>query len=162
MSNLATFTPLMRQSVGFDRFNDLFESLLNDKEDRFESYPPYNIQKLEDDQYRIEIAVSGFSEEDIDIIVQDDRLQVSASKKNSAEEKGKTYLHRGIAARSFERSFRLIDHIRVTGATLENGLLTISLMREVPEEKKPRMIPINGAAKTHTSKKTLMSKRKEM
>ncbi|MGH1404757.1 MAG: Hsp20 family protein [Alphaproteobacteria bacterium] len=161
MSNLATFTPLMRQSVGFDRFNDLFESLLNDKDDRFESYPPYNIEKLEDDLYRIEIAVSGFSEEEIDIVVQDDRLQVSAAKRNSEEEKGRTYLHRGIAARSFERSFRLADHIRVVDASLENGMLVISLMREVPEEKKPRMVPINGVNRTHTSKKTLMSKRKE-
>ena len=157
MTHLATFTPLMRQSVGFDRFNDLFESLLNDKEDRFEAYPPYNIEKVEDDHYKITVAVAGFSEEDLNIIVQDDRLIVSAAKQTSEEEKGRSYLHRGIATRSFERSFRLADHIRVMDASMENGLLTVSLMREVPEEKKPRMIPINNGSDT----KTLLSSKKK-
>lgn len=156
MSNLAVFTPLMRQSVGFDRFNDLFESLLNEKEDRFEAYPPYNIEKLDDDAYRITLAVAGFSESDINIVAQDDRLVVSASKVDKAEESGRTYLHRGIATRAFERSFRLADHIRVEAADLDNGMLTISLVREVPEEKKPRMIPING----NVANKSLLSKKK--
>lgn len=156
MSNLAVFTPLMRQSVGFDRFNDLFESLLNEKEDRFEAYPPYNIEKLDDDAYRITLAVAGFSESDINIVAQDDQLVVSASKADKAEESGRTYLHRGIATRAFERSFRLADHIRVEAADLDNGMLTISLVREVPEEKKPRMIPINGNA----ANKSLLSKKK--
>ncbi len=159
MSNLATFTPLMRQSVGFDRFNDLFETLLNDKEDRFESYPPYNIEKNENDEYLITVAVAGFSEEDINIIVQDDRLSISASHSDKEKTAEKSFLHRGIATRSFERSFRLADHIRVVDATMENGLLTVALVREVPEEKKPRMIPINGSV-AGTTKTGLLSKKK--
>ena len=159
MSNLATFTPLMRQSVGFDRFNDLFETLLNDKEDRFESYPPYNIEKNENDEYLITVAVAGFSEEDINIIVQDDRLSISASHTDKEAKKEKNFLHRGIATRSFERTFRLADHIRVVDASLDNGLLSVSLVREIPEEKKPRMIPINGSV-SGTTKTGLLSKKK--
>ncbi len=160
MSNLATFTPLMRQSVGFDRFNDLFESLLNDKNDRFEAYPPYNIEKADENAYLITIAVAGFAEEDIDIIVENDRLSVSAAKKQDEQAKDATYLHRGIATRAFERIFRLADHIRVMDASLENGLLTIALVREVPEEKKPRMIEIN-AGQSATTKQGLLSKKAE-
>ena len=159
MNNLATFTPLMRQTVGFDRFNDLFETLLNDKEDRFEAYPPYNIEKFGEDGYQITVAVAGFGEDDINIIAQDDRLVISASRIDKEEDEGRSYLHRGIAQRSFERSFRLADHIRVVDASMENGLLTVSLLREIPEEKKPRMIPING----HTPSKekaNLLTKKK--
>lgn len=145
MSHLATFTPLMRQTIGFDRFNDLFESLLSDKpEERFEAYPPYNIEKVSDDAYRIEVAVAGFRTEDLNIVSQDDRLVISgrhAEEINPAQQR--QFLHRGIATRAFERTFRLADHIRVESAGLENGLLSISLVREVPEEKKPRMIPIS-------------------
>lgn len=161
MSNLAVFTPLMRQSVGFDRFNDLFESMLNESEDRFDTYPPYNIEKLDEegDEYRITVAVAGFAEEDINVVVQDDQLVVSASKTNKENEKQANYLHRGIATRAFERTFRLADHIRVTDANLENGLLTISMVREIPEEKKPRMIPINGQT-AYTSKKGMLTKKK--
>ncbi|MFP4098302.1 MAG: Hsp20 family protein [Alphaproteobacteria bacterium] len=159
MNNLATFTPLMRQTVGFDRFNDLFETLLDDKEDRFEAYPPYNIEKIGDDEYRITVAVAGFDEGDINIVAQDDRLSISASRVDKEKGEGRTYLHRGIAQRSFERIFRLADHIRVVDATMENGLLTVSLMREIPEEKKPRMIPINGKG-SDESKGGLLSKKK--
>lgn len=159
MNNLATFTPLMRQTVGFDRFNDLFETLLSDKEDRFEAYPPYNIEKVDEDGYRVTVAVAGFGEEDINIVVQDDRLVISASRMDKKEDEGRSYLHRGIAQRSFERTFRLADHIKVVDAAMENGLLTVSLVREIPEEKKPRMIPING--KTPSDGKTgLLTKKK--
>jgi molecular chaperone IbpA len=144
MTNLATFTPLMRQSVGFDKFNDLFETILSGKEDRFDAYPPYNIEKTGDEGYLITVAVSGFAEEDINIIAQDDRLVISASRERKEDNEGRSYLHRGIALRSFERTFRLADHIRVVDAVMENGLLMVSLVREIPEEKKPRMIPING------------------
>lgn len=147
MSNLATFTPLMRQTVGFDRFNDLFETLLNGTEDRFEAYPPYNIEKSGEDAYRVTLAVAGFGENDLDIVVEDDRLIVSGKIVEREEEKSKSYLHRGIATRSFERTFRLADHIKVEEAVMKDGLLTIDLRREVPEEKKPRMIPINGKSK---------------
>ncbi len=143
----------MRQSVGFDRFNDLFESLVNEKETRFEAYPPYNIEKVEDDLYRIEIALSGFTEADIDIVVHDDTLKVTAARNEESSDKTKTYLHKGIAMRSFERSFRLADHIKVMDASLEHGLLTIVLEREVPEEKKPRMIPINAKSEGYVLSK---------
>jgi len=160
MNNLTTFTPLMRQTVGFDRFNDLFETLIGDKEERFEAYPPYNIEKRGDDEYHVTIAVAGFREEDLNIVAQDDRLVVSGSHQEQGQENedGKNFLHRGIATRAFERTFRLADHIRVVEAEMQNGLLRICLVREVPEEARPRMIPINGAAE-YTSKKALLSKK---
>lgn len=155
MSNLATFTPLMRQSVGFDRFNDLFESLLDDKKaDHFEAYPPYNIVKLSDDAYRIDIAVAGFRDEDLNIVAQDDRLVVTGRHiEEAAAGKQHNYLHRGIATRAFERTFRLADHIRIEDAVMENGMLSISLVREIPEEKKPRMIPIAATTPAKNQKK---------
>lgn len=147
MNSLVSFTPLMRQSVGFDRFNDLFETLLNETEDRFDSYPPYNIEKHGDDQYRIVLAVAGFSEDEITITAKEDRLIVSAQNMDKADtEEDVRILHRGIASRAFERTFRLADYIKVTDASLKDGLLTISLEREIPEEKKPRMIPIKSGA----------------
>lgn len=148
MNNLVSFTPLMRQTVGFDRFNDLFETLMSDSsEDRFEAYPPYNIEKTSEDEYRIAIAVAGFSEKDLDIAVENDRLSVSGRHSDENKDEGANYLHRGIATRAFERSFRLADHIQIEDAQLKDGLLTIDLKREIPEEKKPRMIPINGKSK---------------
>lgn len=153
MSNLATFTPLLRQSVGFDRFHDLFESMLDDRSEQFDSYPPFNIEKLGDDAYRITVAVAGFSESDLNIVVEDDRLTVSAQKVEKDSEDNHQYLHRGIAARAFERTFRLADHIKVESADLDHGLLTVSLVREVPEEKKPRMIPIGSSKNLLGSKK---------
>ena len=147
MSNLALFTPLMRQTVGFDRFSDLFESLMQEPGDRFEAYPPYNIEKTGEDAYRITLAVAGFGEQDLDITTKDDQLIVSGRIVQEENEEQPNYLHRGIAARSFQRSFRLADYIRVEGAELKDGLLAVHLVRVVPEEKKPRMIPINGTAK---------------
>lgn len=156
MNNLVSFTPLMRQSIGFDRFNDLFETMLSDKEERFESYPPYNIEKLDESNYRIVMAVAGFGEKDLNITAQDDRLTVSGKIVEAEEEAAKSYLHRGIAGRSFERTFRLADHIKVKEADLKDGLLMIDLERIVPEEKKPRMIPIKtmGAAGFLSGKKS--------
>ncbi|MCC7305073.1 MAG: Hsp20 family protein [Alphaproteobacteria bacterium] len=147
MTNLVSFSPLMRHTVGFDRFNDLFESLMNTGEERFDNYPPYNIEKTAEDRYRITLAVAGFGDNDIDITVQDDTLKISGRIEQKTEDSGTHYLHRGIAARAFERSFRLADHIQVEEAGLKDGLLTVSLKREVPEEKKPRMIPVNGKSK---------------
>lgn len=148
MNNLVSFTPLMRQTIGFDRFNDLFETMLSDKsDDRFEAYPPYNIEKIGENEYRIAIAVAGFSEGDLDITVENDRLMVSGRQSEEAGADAKDYLHRGIANRAFQRNFRLADHIQIEDAQLRDGLLTIALKREVPEEKKPRMIPINGMSK---------------
>lgn len=147
MNNLVSFTPLMRQTVGFDRFNDLFENLLSQGEDRFEAYPPYNIEKQGDDAYRITLALAGFAEKDLDIMVENDRLTIRGRREETEEKETANYLHRGIATRSFERSFRLADHIKVKGAELKDGLLTVDLIREIPEEKKPRMIPIQTKRK---------------
>jgi molecular chaperone IbpA len=144
MRDLIAFTtPLMRSSIGFDRFNDLFESMIEGADDRFDTYPPYNIEKAGEDQYRIVMAVAGFTMKDLNITSQRDTLIVSG-KVEERDDREVTYLHRGIAARAFQRTFRLADHIKVTGAEINDGLLTIHLVHEVPEEAKPRMIPING------------------
>lgn len=146
MRDLIAFTtPLMRSTVGFDRFNDLFESMIEGADDRFDTYPPYNIEKVSEDQYRIVMAVAGFTMKDLNITAQQDNLIVSG-KIEEKDDKDVAYLHRGIAARAFQRTFRLADHIKVTGAEMHDGLLTIDLVHEVPEEAKPRMIPINGYA----------------
>lgn len=148
---LALNSPLMRQTVGFDRFNDLFETLMNDKSESFDTYPPYNIEKLDDDTYRVVMAVAGFREEDLEIILDDGQLSITGM--GTVEEDRKEYLHRGIASRSFKRSFRLADYIHVTEAVLKDGLLTIDLIREIPEEKKPRTISIKDGSKFLSRKK---------
>ncbi len=138
-------SPLFRSTVGFDRVTRLLEAAMNG-EDNGNAYPPYNIEKLGDDNYRITMAVAGFSINDIDITAHPNLLIVQGKAK---EQEGGTFLHRGIAGRAFERRFQLADHIRVTEANLENGLLHIALVREVPELLKPRSIPIiaNSAQK---------------
>lgn len=140
------FSPLFRSTVGFDRLSRMLETnMLNEQS---QAYPPYNIVKLSDDDYRITMAVAGFGEDDIEIVAQENQLTVQGkSTPKGAADKGVTYLHRGIAERAFERRFQLADHIKVTGAELTNGLLTVSLAREVPETLKPRKIEIKGAAK---------------
>lgn len=146
MNNVMTLTsPLMRQSVGFDRFNDLFDSLLRETSDNnFDNYPPYNIEKLGEDDYKIVMAVAGFQMDNLDIVLEDGKLTVrGASTQIEDDNDDVEVLHRGIGTRSFERSFRLADYIKVTDAELKDGLLTIHLKREIPEEKKPRQIPIN-------------------
>nr|WP_272888725.1 Hsp20 family protein [Stutzerimonas stutzeri] len=136
-----SMAPLFRQSVGFDRFNDLFESAL--RNDSGSSYPPYNIEKHGDDQYRIVIAAAGFQESDLDLQVERSMLTISGGRREN-EAQNVTYLHQGIAQRAFKLSFRLADHIEVKGAALNNGLLNIDLVRVVPEEAKPKRIPINA------------------
>ncbi|WP_414717739.1 Hsp20 family protein [Stutzerimonas kunmingensis] len=133
--------PLFRQSVGFDRFNDLFESAL--RNETCSSYPPYNIEKHGDDQYRIVVAAAGFEESDLDLQVERSVLTISGGRRES-ETENVTYLHQGIAQRAFKLSFRLADHIEVQGAALNSGLLNIDLVRVVPEEAKPKRIPINA------------------
>ncbi|MBE3640489.1 Hsp20 family protein [Mangrovicoccus algicola] len=131
--------PLYRATVGFDQIADLMDRVLATEVGR-ESYPPYNIEKTADDTYRISIAVAGFSEDELTVELKEHALVVSGRK---AEESGaRTYLHRGIATRAFERRFTLADHVRVTGAAAENGMLHIELKREVPEALKPRQIEI--------------------
>ncbi|KRV81798.1 Hsp20 family protein [Pseudomonas citronellolis] len=141
MSNVLSLAPLFRQSIGFDRFNDLFESAL--RSENGSSYPPYNVEKHGDDQYRIVVAAAGLQEEDLELQVERDVLTVSGGKREKAAS-DVTYLHQGIAQRAFKLSFRLADHIEVRGASLKNGLLSIELVRIVPEEAKPKRIAING------------------
>ena len=138
-------SPLFRTSVGFDRLNNLFDAALHI--DEAPSYPPYNIEKLDADRYRITMAVAGFGEADVEVLVKDNTLTVNG-KIGDAEE-AKSYLYRGIAGRAFNRSFQIADHIKVTGAELDNGLLHIELIREIPEEMRPRRIAIgNSKAKS--------------
>lgn len=132
-------SPLFRSTVGFDRLARLLDSAQRVDEQTF-SYPPYNIEKLSEDNYRITMAVAGFSPEDIDITTEEQSLIISGRSRKEEEET--QYLHRGIAGRSFERRFDLAEHIRVTDASLDNGLLHVGLKREVPEMLKPRRIPI--------------------
>jgi len=134
-------TPLYRSTVGFDRL----ARMLDDMSSSETTYPPYNIERLGEDEYRITMAVAGFGPEDIAIDVEGNALAVTGKKVANGE--GKTeYLHQGIAARAFERRFQLASHVEVKGANLDNGLLHISLKREVPEAMKPRRVAIKGAA----------------
>ena len=139
-------TPLYRSTVGFDRLGSMLDQLLSGDAPA-PTYPPYNIEKTGDDAYRITLAVAGFGEDDLNIEVKDQGLTVTAKKRDVAEDKQAQFLYRGIAERGFERRFQLADHMKVIGAGLENGLLHIELVREVPEALKPRTIPIgNGSA----------------
>ncbi|MEO1362712.1 MAG: Hsp20 family protein [Pseudomonadota bacterium] len=132
------FAPLYRATVGFDQIADLMDRVLA-TDGNANSYPPYNIEKTDDDTYRISVAVAGFSEADLNVEVKDKALVIAAKK---ADEDTKTFLHRGIATRAFERRFHLADHVVVTGASHVDGMLHIDLVREVPEALKPRRIEI--------------------
>jgi len=133
-------SPLFRSTVGFDRMNRLIDTASNAE---VPSYPPYNIEKLGDNDYRVTMAVAGFGIDDLEITQKDNALLIKGDAKAKGE--GATYLHRGIAARAFERRFALADHVNVVGADLENGILVVELKREVPEALKPRKIAIAGA-----------------
>ncbi|MFO7771405.1 MAG: Hsp20 family protein [Roseovarius gahaiensis] len=131
--------PLYRATVGFDQIADMMDRVLSSDMGQ-PTYPPYNIEKTADDAYRISIAVAGFADSDLSVEVKDGALIVSARKADEDEQR--TYLHRGIATRAFERKFQLADHVKVTGASHADGMLHIDLMREVPEALKPRRIEI--------------------
>ena len=137
-------SPMFRSTIGFDRLARLVDSAT-----RFDSgataYPPYNIESTGDDSYRLTMAVAGFARDELDITVQQNSLVISGKAQKEDDETEGRYLHRGIARRAFERRFSLADHIKVTGASLDNGLLHVDLMREVPEEAKPRQINIGQA-----------------
>lgn len=135
------FTPLYRSAIGFDRLAQLADSAL--RSDAQPSYPPYNIELVEENRYRISMAVAGFDRSELDIETVRDTLKVVGRRQKDGEEH--RYLHRGIAARDFEHRFQLADHVKVVSASLENGLLNIDLVREIPEEMKPRRIEIGGA-----------------
>jgi len=139
------FSPLFRSTVGFDRLTRLLDAAARVDDNAF-SYPPYNIEQTGDDSYRIVMAVAGFGEGDLSITQQGNSLLISGKQEKPAEEK--KYLYRGIAGRAFERRFELADHIKVAGAKLTNGLLSVELVREIPEAMKPRTIKIgNGESK---------------
>ena len=133
-------SPLLRSSIGFDAFDNIFDSVFNLNESSG-AYPPYNIVKS-GNNYTISLAVAGFSKSDLDISVQENELVIKGSIKDANKEV--EYLHRGIAGRNFERKFRLADTIKVADANCENGLLHIFLEREIPEHQKPRKIEINN------------------
>ncbi|MEX2166946.1 MAG: Hsp20 family protein [Methyloceanibacter sp.] len=138
-------TPLYRSTIGFDRLGTLLDSLGTFEGDA-PSYPPYNIERVGENEYRISMAVAGFGAGDLDIEVKENTLAIHGEKNTETEET--TFLHRGIASRSFERRFQLADHVMVTGASLENGLLHVDLKRELLEAMKPRTVPIATKAET--------------
>jgi len=137
-------TPLYRSTVGFDR---LFSLLDQGVEGAAPGYPPYNIERTGDNEYRVTVAVAGFSEAELSIVAKENTLTIRGEKNAKEEENRGEVLYQGIAARAFERVFQLADFVQVKGAKLENGLLHVDLVREIPEAKKPRTIPIgNGKA----------------
>jgi len=138
-------TPLFRASVGFDRMADLMDRALT-AEPVQNTYPPYNIEKIDENGFRISLAVAGFSADELSVDVKENLLVISARKAEEAEDR--KFLHRGIANRAFERRFHLADHVRVSGATHADGMLHIELVREIPEALKPRRIEIARAEPT--------------
>ena len=139
------FAPLYRSTVGFDRLVQLLDSVSGPDAD-VPAFPPYNIERTGESQYRITMAVAGFSQDDIKIEVKEQSLTIKGEKK--PEDKERQFLHRGIATRAFERRFQLADHVEVTGADMKDGLLHVDLVRNVPERLKPRTVAIgNGAPK---------------
>jgi molecular chaperone IbpA len=143
-------SPLYRSTVGFDRLAGMLDQIMAG-DTPAPGYPPYNIEKTGEDTYRISIAVAGFGDDDLNIEVKDAQLTVTAKKRETEGESKPVYLHRGIAERGFERRFQLADHVRVSGAELQNGLLHIDLVREVPEALKPRTIAITTARPEHAT-----------
>ena len=140
--NRIDLTPLYRSSVGYDRFGSLLDAAFQ-TEKTSSGYPPYNIEVVEENNYSITVAVAGFKEAELDIQVENGVLTVSGKKEGA--ENSKNYLHQGIATRSFERKFNLADHIEVVNADLQDGLLTVFLVKEIPEAMKPRRVSIGGS-----------------
>jgi len=138
------YSPFYRATVGFDRVFDLLDSVAS--QSGANGYPPYNIEKAGNDAYRIVMAVAGFAEAELNVTQKENELLVTGQTAQNGQEDDKQYLYRGIAGRNFERRFQLADHVKVVGAKLANGLLTIELQREIPEEKKPRAIAIEAEA----------------
>jgi molecular chaperone IbpA len=152
MRSAFDFAPFRRSTVGFDRLFDMLEN--SNTGQAQENYPPFDLIKLGDNDYRIELAVAGFTSDEIDITAQQNVLIVSGKKSEDSENRGSDYIYRGIATRSFERRFALADHIQVRGADPKDGLLAIELVREIPEAMKPRKISISGG-ETPASQRTL-------
>jgi molecular chaperone IbpA len=151
------FSPYRRSTVGFDRLFDFLENASRADQD---NYPPFDIEKLSDDSYRITLAVAGFKREDIDIVAQQNMLVITGRRGESRSRDG-NFLHIGIATRAFERRFELADFVRVTGAELRDGLLSIELVREIPEAMKPRRIDIGSGEATSLSPEPAEASRTE-
>ncbi len=145
MRNAFDFSPYRRSTVGFDRLFDFLENASRAEQD---NYPPFDIEKVSDDSYRITLAVAGFRQNEIDITARQNLLVITGRKAENRNKDG-NYLHMGIATRAFERRFELADFVRVENAELRDGLLSIELVREIPEAMKPRKIEINGGS-SHT------------
>jgi molecular chaperone IbpA len=141
-------TPVYRNTVGFDRLFSMLDNMVG--VDSAPTYPPYNIERTGENAYRISVAVAGFTDQDLGIEVKENALTIRGEKKPAETERNAELLYQGIAARTFERRFQLADGVQVTGAVLENGLLHVDLVREIPEAKKPRQIPINGRVPQQT------------
>ena len=142
--NAIDLTPLYRNTIGFDRLASLIDNTFRTDNASGPSYPPYNIEMLDEKNYAISIAVAGFDQSELDINVEKDVLTIRGKKEDETEHR---YLHRGIANRAFERKFNLADYIEVKNAEMNNGLLVIHLVKEIPEEVKPKSIPINFSKK---------------
>ena len=149
MRSAFDFSPFRRSTVGFDRLFDMLEN--SSVGQTQENYPPFDLIKVGENEYRIELAVAGFKPEELDITAQQNVLVVSGRKNEESDEKGSDYIYRGIATRSFERRFALADHIQVNGADIKDGLLSIALVREIPEAMKPKKIDIGGSARRERS-----------
>ena len=141
------FSPLFRSTIGFDRLTNIMDTAMRQSE-AAEAYPPYNIQKTGENAYCLTLAVAGFSEEELEIVSHDGNLVIEGRVKPNEENNENIFLHRGIAGRAFKRSFQLADHIKIVGANLSNGLLNVELVREIPEELKPKKIEISSSPKT--------------
>ena len=144
MRSAFDFAPFRRSTVGFDRLFDMLEN--TSFGNGGENYPPFDLVKTGENEYRIELAVAGFKADEIDITAQQNVLIVSGRKKDESDDEGSDFIYRGIATRSFERRFALADHIQVRGADLKDGLLSIELVREIPEAMKPKKIEIGGGS----------------
>ena len=150
-------TPLFRTSIGFDRMTQLLDQA--NRIDQTPSYPPYNIESIDENNYRITLALAGFSDQDLNITSEQNTLTVKGKKDNDVEGK---FIHRGIANRSFERRFQLADHVKVRAANMNNGLLHIELEREIPEAMKPRNIAIGTEQKTIDQKPEIVKDKKDV
>jgi molecular chaperone IbpA len=144
-------SPLYRSTVGFDSLASMLDQVADDNEAT--TYPPYNIERLTENEYRITMAVAGFGKEDVAIEVKENTLSIRGEKKEANTQR--TFLHRGIASRAFERSFQLADHLEVRGADVKDGLLSVELKREVPERLKPRVIQIGATVPNGIESKTI-------
>jgi len=148
MRTSTDFSPLYRSFIGFDHLAGLIDQA--SRADKQSSYPPYNVELLAEDQYRITMAIAGFADEELEIESKQNTLIVTGTKPSSKDKTDRKFLHQGIAERNFERKFQLGDHVKVIGAFMEHGLLNIDLEREIPEALKPRKIAINGKSLLQT------------